>query len=102
MATRKKTVKKNTTVKARVTKSNTEHPEYGRVLRVKYEDGFTIFVTKTGVSMSIEKTSKLYKDNMKSKRSSFQFTITPAELDILMQALEFFTKEEPKKRKSNG
>jgi len=102
MATRKKTMKKKSNIaNALVTKSKTEHPEYGRVLRVKYDDGFTIFVTKIGINMSIPKSSKLHNDNLKSKRSSFEFLITPAEIDVLMQALEFFTKEEPKKRKSN-
>jgi hypothetical protein len=90
---KKKQNKKNGEVLAKLTIGKKKSKKYGRIMRLEYQDGVELYLTKRGLNICVPKSGNLYKDNIVSDSEYFQMNFSPEELDVFVQAMQKFVNE---------
>ena len=59
--------------------------EFGKMMRLTYEDGSKVYLSKHGLTITLPKSK--FKKEWNKKKKDFGFTVCKAEIDLLMKAL---------------
>lgn len=75
---------------AKVTISDKEHPEMGKLLKVEYDDGVCVYGSNKGLTITIPTTHEAVK--RREERGKVEIIFNDEEIDILLQAIDKYEK----------
>ncbi len=76
---------------AKVTKTIEEHPEYGRILKIEYEDGVKVYLSNKGFHIVVPNEHEAMR-KAPERESGMEIVFDGDDMDIMMQAIKWYEK----------